>query len=355
MVALIYRKDVFALYNKRVNTGRFTRLLRYHIKKKGRFFVKKMKDMANTIMQVKSDRIMLTGLLLVSLAACEENKPETTSINLNLPGVDGVLPPPVVMFSDEEKTPLEPVASQEPVTSETQPQVQQAPVARQQYINSANLVAKSKQLFAPDLLEGMFVGDNFYPLGWSPDGEKFAYAIARGEEGGREMFSGIFIQDLVTDKVIWKLKKTPQQSDNTIENLWAENKQQVLAQLDKNKIKLGGAGLEINTTSLAYNGAEFDYTVKAKQTTDGQITSYRVLLKSSAKGSKEISKATLKTIDRQNGDYGNKEKVAVIGYFQGANKARVATVLGLMETGWEGTRVMRYKIIGASLKYGKWR
>ena len=60
-------------------------------------------------------------------------------------------------------------------------------------------------------------------------------------------------------------------------------------------------------------------------------------------------------INLQNGDYGSKEKVAVIGYFQGADKTRVATLLGLMETGWEGTRVMRYKIIGASLKYGKWR
>jgi hypothetical protein len=290
------------------------------------------------------------------LAACEEKKPETTSINLNLPGVDGVLPPPVVMVSGEEQAPLEPVASQEPIAPEAQQQMQQqAPVVGQQYLNSANLVAKSKQLFASDLLDSMFIGDNFYPLGWSPDGEKFAYAIVRGEEGGRETFSGIFIQDLVTDKVIWKLKKTPQQSENTIENFWRKNHQLVQVQLDKNKIKLGGAGLEINTTSLAYNGAEFDYTVTAKQTADEQITSYRVLLKSSIKGSKEISKATLKTIDRQKGDYGNKEKIAVIGYFQGADKARVATVLGLMETGWEGTRVMRYKIIGASLKYGKWR
>lgn len=315
--------------------------------------MKKMKDI-NTITQVKSARIMLTGLLLVSLAACEEKKPETTSINLNLPSVDGVLPPPVVMVSGEEQTSLEPVASPKPVAPETQQVQQQPPVVGQQYLNSANLVAKSKQLFAPDLLDSLFIGDNFYPLGWSPDGEKFAYAIVRGEEGGRETFSGVFIQDLVTDKVIWKLKKTPQQSENTVGNFWRENHQQVRAQLDKNKIKLGGAGLEINTTSLAYNSAKFDYTVTAKQTTDGQITSYRVLLKSSAKGSKEISKATLKTIDRQKGDYGNKEKVAVIGYFQGADKARVATVLGLMETGWEGTRVMRYKIIGASLKYGKW-
>ena len=314
-----------------------------------------MKDI-KTITQIKSGKIILTGLLLISLSACEKEKPETTSINLNLPGVDGVLPPPVVMFPDKEQAPLESVVSAEPETSETQPQVQQqAPVAGQHYLNSANLVAKSKQLFAPDLLDSLFIGDDFYPLGWSPDGEKFAYMIVRGEEGGHEMFSGVFIQDLVTDNIIWKLKKTPRQGENTIENFWRENQQKIQAQLDKHKIKLGGAGLKINTTSLAYNGAEFNYTVKAKQTTDGQIASYRVLLKSSTKGSKEISKATLKIIDRQNGDYGNKEKVAVIGYFQGANKARVATVLGLMETGWEGRRVMRYKIIGASLKYGKWR
>ncbi|MCK5810577.1 MAG: hypothetical protein KAH00_05780 [Cocleimonas sp.] len=312
--------------------------------------MKKMRVRANVLVPIRGVRLIITGLLLVSLVACEEKKPETTSINLSLPGIDGVQPPPVAMMGDEDHTLLAPIAKQEPATTE----IQQS-VAGQQYLKSAHLVANSKPLFAPNLLDSLFVGDNFYPLGWSPDGEKFAYAVARGEEGGHEMFSGVFIQDLVTDKVTWTLKKTGPQSGNTIENFWGENYQKIQAQLDKNKIKLGGAGLKINTTSLAYNGANFDYTVKSKQTNDGQIVSYRVLLTSSVKGSKEISKATLKTINRQNGAYGNKEKVAVIGYFQGADKARVATVLGLMETGWEGTRVMRYKIIGASLKYGKWR
>jgi hypothetical protein len=312
--------------------------------------VKKMMVRKNAFVPTRCVRLIITSLLLISLVACEEKKPETISINFSLPGIDGVQPPPVVMITDEEDTLLAPIVKQEPVITKTQPSV-----AGQQYLNSANLVANSKPLFAPNLLDSLFVGDNFYPLGWSPDGEKFAYAVERGEEGGHERFSGVFIQDLVTDKVIWRLKKTRPQSGNTIENLWKENHQKIQGQLDKNKIKLGSAGLEINTTSLAYNGANFDYTVKAKQTYDGQIASYRVLLTSSVKGSKEISKAMLKTINRQNGDYGNKEKVAVIGYFQGADKARVATVLGLMETGWEGTRVMRYKIIGASLKYGKWR
>lgn len=329
--------------------------------------MRKMTVVASAIMQTRSIRIITMGLLLTSLVACEGEKPETTSTNLDLPGLDGIQPPPLIM--GEEQTPLDPVLSQESITTEIQQQIPVAglqrvtenqqqtevPVAVRQHLNSANLVAKSKQLFAPNLLDSLFIGDNFYPLGWSPDGEKFAYAIEHGEKGGREAFLGVFIQDLVTDKVMWGLKKSPQQDDNTIEKFWVNNNKKVLAQLDKNNIKLGSTGLEIKTKSLAYKGADFSYTVKAKQTVDGQITSYRVLLNSNAKGRKEISKANLKTVNRQKGDYGNKEKVAVLGYFQGADKARVATVLGLMETGREGTRVMRYKIIGASLKYGKWR
>jgi hypothetical protein len=302
-------------------------------------------------MQTKSIKIMMTGLLLFGLAACEEEKPETTTINLNLPGIDGVQPS-VAVLAEKEQTPLTPVAAQEAVTNEIE---EQATVSGQQYLKSANLIAKSKQLFAPNLLDNMFVGDNFYPLGWSADGEKFAYAIERGEEGAHAVFSGVFIQDLVTDKIIWELKKVPQQGENTIENFWEENHQQILTQLNKNEIKLGSPGLEINTTSLVYKGDRFSYTVKAKQATDGQIVSYRVLLNSKSRGSKEISREKFKMINLQNGEYGSKEKIAVIGYFQGADKARVATLLGLMETGWEGRRVMRYKIIGASLKYGKWR
>jgi hypothetical protein len=292
--------------------------------------------------KTKHIKIVLLGLLLFNLISCEKNKPEITQINLDLPNIDGVQPSKGTLMSDGY-IPLEPIKTVASVDAITQ----QAPQV-------LDLIIKNKQQFAPNLLDSLFLSDHFYPLGWSKDGKKLAYGIQGDQNGTDTVFAGVFIQDLVSDKVIWKLNKSSLQREGYFKRVWNENYQQIRSTFTKHKIILGSDGLVLNTTSLSYGGDTFSYTVKAKQASDGQIQSYRVLLNSNAKGSKEISKTTFKRVDLKNTAKRSKEKIAVIGYFQGKDKARVATLLGVMEVAEEGKRIMRYKIIGASLKYGKW-
>jgi hypothetical protein len=295
---------------------------------------------------MKPVKIFFIGLLLFALTGCGKNEPETTAINLNLPNSAGDLPP-IAIIADDENDPLDPVVA-EPVVIDIGEE--QAAAQGQQYLlNPSSLRVRSKQIFAPSVLDSLFMEDKFYPLGWSANGEKFSYVIEKTEGS-----IGFFIQDLVSDKIIWKMKRTAPFEQAGIENIWQKHYKKVLVALKKHKVVLGSEGLDVNLTSLSYKGVSFSYTVKATTEADGQIKAYRVLLNSSTKGSKEISKGRFRRVNLSKGDYGSKEKIAVIGYFQGADKGRIATLLGLVETGKEGARIMRYKIIGASLKYGKW-
>ncbi|MCK5895389.1 MAG: hypothetical protein KAG20_01220 [Cocleimonas sp.] len=304
----------------------------------------RLKDRAG----IKSVKIFVMGLLLFALTACDKDAPQTTEINLSLPNIEGDLPP-VAIITGEGNDPLDPVIA-EPVVIKTEEQSTDATQGQQYVLSPSYLRAKSKQIFAVSLQDSLFLGDKFYPLGWSSNGEKFSYAIEKAEGS-----IGFFIQDLVSDKIIWKMKKTASFDNATIDKIWQRHHKKVVLALKKHKITLGGAGLDVNLSALSYSGATFSYTVKATTQNDGQIKAYRVLLNSTAKGSKEISKGHFQVINLSKGDYGSKEKIAVVGYFQGGDKGRVATLLGLMETGKEGVRIMRYQIIGASLKYGKWR
>jgi hypothetical protein len=304
--------------------------------------VKNVKTTANNSFNTKQIKIAIVGLLLFSLIACEKNKPETTEINLNLPNINGIQPSTEVISNESNALEASTTAT---ITDQ---------VGRQPYPMALNFIAKNKQQFAPDLLSSLFISDKFYPLGWSADGKKLAYGIEQSKEESRSSFVSVFIQDLVSDKIIWTLNKSSPQRENYFEHFWKNNHQHILTAFNKYNIALASNGLTLNTTSLTYGADTFSYTVKAKQAPDGQIQSYRVLLNSKTKGSKEISKGQFKRTDLQNGDYASKEKIAVIGYFQGADKARVATLLGLMEKGEGGMKIMHYNIIGASLKYGKW-
>jgi len=291
-------------------------------------------------MAIKSVNIVITGLLLIGLGGCEEEVPETTAMDLNLPTLSNK-PLTGIILKDENNS-FDTV-----ITKATIDQTGEKSSLRDQpYITPIDIALKAKQQVAPQLLDSLFKGDQFYPLGWSSNGKKFAYGIVREGSVKRE----VYIQDLVTDKVVWQTTSDTEFSHDTVENNDIANDQKILAGLKRYNITQKNH-IAIKNAPISYQGDVFNYIVKSATANNGQLTAYTVLLNSKAKGGKEISNVTLK---KPLEPYGNKEKVAVLGYFQGGNKARVATLLGLLETAPKGVRVMRYKIVGASLKYGKW-
>lgn len=299
----------------------------------------------NSLVPSTTINLFLTIALLISLPACEKKDPETiqSELDLNLPNIGSS------QFSEEgiitDNNDLSNIRLTPAKISDTKPDLSKP----SQQLNRIHLKNQNSKVFSENSL---LMEDEFYLLGWSANGEKIAYAI-RDETDAAALFSvGVYIQDLVSDKIIWGIKKEAELDElNNINDYWRENKQQITAGLEQHKI-IQGDNFALQNAPISYNGNTFNYTLKTTKVTGREeLKTYQVLLTSTAKGSKEIANVTLKTRGDQ---LGGKEKIAVIGYFQGSDKARVATLIGLLESGWEGSRIVRYKIIGASLKYGKW-
>ncbi|MCK5813005.1 MAG: hypothetical protein KAH03_02055 [Cocleimonas sp.] len=305
----------------------------------------KSRSRTNHLVPSTTISIFLTGLLLISLSACEKKDPETirSELDLNQPSIGSGQFSEETMIENNEQSEINITTTR---VIDTKPDLSEPT----QQLSRINLKAQTRKVFAENTL---LMEDEFYLLGWSADGEKIAYLI-RDETDAAALFSvGVYVQDLVSDKIIWGIKKEAELDElNNINDYWTENKQQIMEGLEQHKI-IQGNHFTLQNAPISYNGDTFNYTVKTtKVRGKEEIKAYQIFLTSAIKGHKEITKVALKTKGDQ---LGGKEKVAVIGYFQGSDKARVATLVGLLESGWEGARIVRYKIIGGSLKYGKWR
>jgi hypothetical protein len=306
--------------------------------------VNKSRSKTNSLVPSTSISLFLTIALLISLPACEKKDPETiqSELDLNLPNIGSRQFSEAIITDSNDQSDIRLTPTK---IIDTKPDLSEP----SQQLNRINLKNRNSKVFSENSL---LMEDEFYLLGWSADGEKIAYAI-RDETDAAALFSvGVYIQDLVSDKIIWGIKKEAELDElNNINDYWKENKQQIIEGLEQHKI-IQDNNVALQNAPIHYNGDTFGYTVKTTKARAGEeLKAYKVLLTSTLKGSKEIAKVALKTRGDQ---LGGKEKIAVIGYFQGSDKARVATLIGLLESGWEGSRIVRYKVVGASLKYGKW-
>ena len=291
-------------------------------------------------------RIFLVGVLFISLVGCDKQPPETINKELDLNLTDAGSTE-LSFLSEGEKTGSRLTETAIIAVDKNSPSLEQDNPLH--LINTKDI---NNSLFTQNNALTPLMQDEFYLLGWSGDGEKIAYAIEEETDAAALFSAGVYIQDLVSDKIIWGIKEQAELNEfNSIDEYWNKNKQKIIKELERYDIALN-KNFSLKKPPIQYNKDQFTYTVRTVKTKGrAKITAYQILLNSNTKGSKEISKISLKPKESQ---MASKQKVAVIGYFQGADKARVATLVGLLESGFEGARIVRYKIIGASLKYGKW-
>lgn len=216
------------------------------------------------------------------------------------------------------------------------------------------LKAQLEQKFGRNVIDSqLFLPEGFYPLGWSKDGNKIAYASQRLISGASDKPTfDVFIQDLITDKIIWKSssKKSNNKANNI--NYGGLNKEKILAELEKNKIQTS-TDFSLQHSPIILKKDTVSYKVKvATSKKHSSLKGYEVLLKSSQKGIKKVANEQFKK--RHSDEVGSKSQVHILGYLQGANPSRIALLIGVLELGWEGTKTVRYKVIGASLTAGKW-
>lgn len=194
----------------------------------------------------------------------------------------------------------------------------------------------------------------FYPLGWSADG-KFAYAVEPPDEAVGSYFLNIYIQDLVTDKILWKqaYQSEPESTvgAQSFAAYWAANEKTINIQFEKYSI-VESKQATLMSGPITYGEDRLTYQVQKKLKgqpdfgNTAMVTEYQVTVRSETRGSKVVHKETYKkpisVLD-----------VDVIGYLKGSDPERAALLVSGVQRGWEGPpHVTWFKVIGTNLRRG---
>lgn len=306
------------------------------------------------------------GLCLVLLAGCSEDEPpktattpltlnidNTSQVALKIPGVDDEIPEVAELSTDENGIVTGAIErSDVPVEQDTGTSVPTIDIPRPLLLSDVVHNRFSNLLQGPAGVE--ILDAVFYPLGWSPDG-KLAYAIEPPDEAVGSYFLNVYIQDLVTDKILWQDKyQSKPETTTDVESFaayWQVNQSKMEAQLKKYSIKQVGDSV-LFAGSISNKDDRLDYVVKKKL--KGQpdlgnlavVTEYQVMVTSDKLGSKTVHKEKVNNNTRM-------LDVDVIGYLRGDDEERVALLIAGVRRGWEGPpHTTWFKVVGTNLKRG---
>ena len=305
--------------------------------------------------------IMLSALLVVGCS--EEQPPQNTTtpvvldaenteeVSLKIPGVDDQ-PDVPQLKADADGVILGSIERAEVPVADEASDLSTADIPRPLLLSD---VVHNR---FSNLLEGtggaQILDAVFYPLGWSEDG-RFAYAIEPPDEAVGSYFLNVYIQDLVTDKIIWedKYQSVPEATTGiqSFAAYWQANQSKMDAQLKKHGIKQVNDSV-LFAGSISNNDDRLDYVVKKKlkgQPDFGNlamVTEYQVMVTSDNLGSKTVHKEQYKkpisVLD-----------VDVLGYLRGEDKRRVALLIAGVRRGYEGPpHTSWFKVVGTNLKSG---
>lgn len=201
----------------------------------------------------------------------------------------------------------------------------------------------------------------FYPIGWSRDG-KFAYYYEPVDEACGCYFANLVIQDMRTDKVLWKFEyNQDKESDanghvppeDNIRKLWTKNRKLFSEKLAEHAIvasRLSILGQPFTVGGQAYT-AKTSVRVGKNSDDDERVTSFDVMLFSPRIGAKK-----LQTVDYTKDEYMNTLDARVIGALKSPHEDRVAILTIEVGRGWEGPpHTGNILITGADLTGGSWQ
>ena len=193
----------------------------------------------------------------------------------------------------------------------------------------------------------------FYPIGWSKDG-KFAYLFEPPDEDCGCYFAEVVIQDLKTDKILWKERYSSAQAENPLaenrETLWKKNGSTYSAKFREHGIE------QFNDFKLLHPSIEFEGDVLTPKIdirikTDGNFMvdgTVTVRMTSRKHGSKVIHRDVYRRRDT-NGFRDAEISGSLVSPFE----PRAAIVIVEVVRGWEGPpNVMQIKIAGSTLAGG---
>jgi len=213
-----------------------------------------------------------------------------------------------------------------------------------------------------ELLYSKGARDKFYPIGWSETGN-FAYIKFYIIEGGCGYcpFYEIFIQSLVTDKILFQKSVNALGAENKLisfSDLWKENYQEFKIELNKNKIiqpkkfnskddlKFKNDGYNYNL-EIKFDRIEHVFEWYGDAIKEEVINNLNVILECSELGSKSIYRYTKDVYPTLVNAYISLRLISPI-------EQRLAIVLVEWDIDFEsgGNRAETFKIIGAHLTKG---
>ena len=205
-----------------------------------------------------------------------------------------------------------------------------------------------------------FLTENFYPIGWSKNGN-FAYYTEPVDEACGCYFAELFILDLKTDKVLWKFEHRGDFTDDdrkagkpySFITMWRANQKLFSGKLREYGIEPVGR-TPLLSFPATHDGDRLtaDFKTRNKAGLDEDARIYGVVghlslqLNSQRKGKKTVL------------DYSYMEEaiplyVGMVGYIKSPFEPRAAVILMEIYRGWEGPpNTGHVKIVGADLVSG---
>ncbi len=195
-----------------------------------------------------------------------------------------------------------------------------------------------------------FIYNVFYPLGYSSDG-KIAYIKEYDTDPADIVLIRTFVQDLVTDKILWKDEFKFEGDISTIgfKDFWASKSTLISKKIKEYGIK-PFKNLKFEPNSYRYNNNFYSLDSMSKSTFRKDwdmefLDSSTIMLSAKGKGSK--------VIDTQHYKKSYLLACRAIGFIPLGGNDRVAVVVANVQRGWEGPpHNLSYDIVGASLKVG---
>jgi hypothetical protein len=198
-----------------------------------------------------------------------------------------------------------------------------------------------------------FADDRFYPLGYSSDNKKFAYIIEHDTDPADIVHIETFIQDLVTDKIVWKnsyrvenYRKRP-----NFATFWKVRHHKIEKYLNTYGIKPSTITLQTGRHSYRHDSFNLSSKMATSYSRDWAsnfLNTSTIYINSKKRGRKTINEKFYK--------HGSSHTLArkPMAFLASSNKSRrVAILVGTVTRGWEGPpHNLTYEIVGANLAVG---
>lgn len=198
--------------------------------------------------------------------------------------------------------------------------------------------------------------DGIRPIGWSKSG-KFAYVIEPADEACACYFFEIYIQDLITDKILWKWQynsgsNLSENNADDINKVWKKMNSMFTQQLNNHEI-MPISNVKLQKTPIAQGNYNYDFPIVNKELPNPMLDGTPIA--STSIYMNRNNKRVIRIYNQTENDSYSFINNKIMGYIQSPYENRIAILYSALMRGYEGPpNVVKLSIIGCNLDYKKY-